>query len=169
MKIGAGVKFGGRFLVKCFGPDGRLKWQDVAENLVVNEGLEKILDDVFTGGADARITTWYLGLTAATPSPAAEDTLGTHGGWTEFTNYTGDRKEWVEVRADRELSNTANRASFDITANSSVIGGAFLCSVETTNTGILMSCAAFTGGNKNADDGDTLEVTYEFSAADDGV
>jgi hypothetical protein len=28
--------------------------------------------------------------------------------------------------------------------------------------------AAFSGGNKSADSGDTLEVQYTFSAADDG-
>ena len=35
--------------------------------------------------------------------------------------------------------------------------------------GILVAVAAFTGGDKSADDGDTLNVQYDFTAADDGV
>jgi hypothetical protein len=159
------AEVGGRFVVRCIGPDGKEKWRDTTKNLVVNEGLQKILDDVFTGGTDARVLTWYLGLTGGTPSPAAGDTLASHAGWTEFTAYTGDRKEWVEVRSGQTLSNSASKALFVINANGSTIGGCFLCGAATGTAAKLMSCAAFSGGNKSADADDTLEVTYEFSAA----
>jgi len=62
------------------------KWHAVAENLVVNVGLQHILDVVFAGdeSAHANIDPWYVGLTAADPSPAAADTMASHAGWTEF-------------------------------------------------------------------------------------
>ena len=37
------------------------------------------------------------------------------------------------------------------------------------STGLLLCVAAFSGGDKSADDGDTLNVQYDFSAADDGA
>ena len=83
----AGLLVGGVFTVKCYGPDGQLKWQDTAYNMVVNEGLQHILDILFVS-ATSQVDPWYVGLTEASPSPAAADTLATHGGWTEFTDYT---------------------------------------------------------------------------------
>jgi len=144
------------------------KWRAVAENLVVNVGLQHILDVVFSGSSQE--TTWYVGLTAADPSPAAGDTMASHGGWTEFTDYDeAARQEWVEVRSGQSMDNSASKASFTISQDSSSIGGAFLNPDASGTAGTLMCCAAFTGGNKAADDDDTLEVQYTFSAADDGA
>ena len=162
----SGIKVGGVFHVKCIGPDGVVKWEDTAENRVVNEGLEHILDILFVG-ATTQIDPWYVGLTDGEPTTAAADTLATHTGWVEVTAYTGDRKEFVDVRADRSVSNSASKASFAIGTNATTVGGAFLASADSGTVGTLLSVAAFTGGNKTADDGDTLEVQYTFTAADE--
>jgi hypothetical protein len=161
------VKVGGKFTIECHDKDGNLRWKDTAKNLVVYEGLQHLLDVLFHG--TTQVDPWYVGLTATTPSPANADVLTSHVGWTEFTDYTDNRKEYVDVRSSQTVSNTASKASFAINQDSSVIGGAFLCSVASGTSGTLLCCAAFSGGDKNADDGDTLSVTYEFSAADDGV
>ena len=170
-KSGDGIRVGGMFTVRCIGKDGNVKWIDESHNLVVYAGLEYLLDVGLCGGA--QVSTWYIGLTAATPVPANGDTMaGGHGGWTEFTNYDeATRQTFVEVRTDRQVDNSASVAVFTISADSSTIGGAFLVSVSTKggSTGTLLCCVAFTGGNKAADDGDTLEVQYNFTAADDGV
>jgi hypothetical protein len=122
---------------------------------------------VFSGSA--QISTWYLGLTGSSPSPAAADTLASHGGWTEFVDYSeGSRQEWVEVRSAQTLSNTASKADFSIDA-SRTVGGAFLCSVASGTSGTLMSAGALSGGNRTVEPDDTVSVTYEFSAADDGA
>ena len=166
----SGVRVGGVFTVECYGPDGVLKWRDTAKNLVVNVGLQHILDAIFS--AATQVTVWYVGLTAATPSPAAADTMGSHAGWTLFTAFDeAALPAWVEVRTNQSMDNSASKAAFTISTNSSSIGGAFLCSLsgKAGTTGTLMCAAAFTGGNKAADDNDTLQVTYTFSAADDGV
>lgn len=158
--------FGGVFKVRCFGPDGNLKWEDVAKNLVVNEGLNHILDVVLHN--QSQVTTWYIGL-KNTGSPAAADTLASHAGWTENTNYTGDRKEFVEGAASgQSIDNVGNEAQFSINADSQTIAGAFLCSVATGTSGTLL-CAADFASAKSCDNGDTLEVTYTVSAADDGT
>lgn len=159
-----GFKAGGVFKVKCFDKAGTLKWEDVADNTVVNVGLQHLLDVTFTG-TPAQSSTWYLGLVSGTPTIEAADTLAAHGGWTEVTAYTGDRKAWTKTRSDQTLSNTASKASFAIDTNGTTIGGCFLSNAETGTAGVLMSATTFTGGNKTADDGDTLEVTYELSAA----
>lgn len=157
---------GGVFEVVCYGPDGQEKWREVAHNLVTNVGLNHILDTVFHGGT--QITTWYVGL-KNTGTVAAADTLASHAGWTENTNYTGDRKEYVEAAAgSQSITNSANKASFSINADSQTIAGAFLTSAATGTSGTLFSAADF-ASPKSADSGDTLEVTYTVSAADDGA
>lgn len=156
-------KVKGIFDIKCFDKNGKLKWEDVAENLIPNVGLNHILDVVYHG--TVAVATWYLGLKNA-GSVAASDTLASHSGWTENSNYADDRKEFVEAAASgQSITNGASKASFAINADGQTIAGAFLASAATGNTGVLISAADFAGGNKVADNGDTLEVTYTVSTS----
>lgn len=159
--------FGGVFNVVCRDKYGNFKWQDEAPNLVTNAGLQHILDTVFSGGTAA--DPWYVGLMGDTTTVSAADTLASHAGWTELTSYTGNRKEWVEVRSSQTMTNAASKASFTLNADSLTIGGAFLASVASGTSGTLMSGAAFTGGDKSGDSSDVLTITYTFAAADDGA
>lgn len=164
------VKLGGIFDVWCYGPDGQLKWHDIAPNLVTNEGLDHILNILLKGTTQS--DPWYIGLTSSTPSVAADDTLtGTHSGWTEVTAYSeGSRQEFVDgALSTQSVDNSGSKASFSINSNSTTVGGAFLADDSTTGSnGTLLCAAAFSDGDKSADSGDTLEVQYTFSAADDG-
>ena len=161
------IKVGGIFEIVCFGSDGIEKWRDTAKNLVTNEGLDTILNLLLKGTAN--IDPWYVGLTDGTPTTAAGDQLtGTHAGWTEIEDYTeGVRQEFVDgALSSQSVSNSASKASFAIDATVTV-GGAFLASSATFGAnGLLLCVAAFTGGDKAPDSGDTLEVQYTFSAAD---
>ena len=85
-----GAAIQGRWDVVCRDKDGNVKWTDVIENLVTNAGLNHLLDVALSGAS--QITSWYVGLTDGTPTPAAADTLASHSGWTEVTDYTGNRK-----------------------------------------------------------------------------
>jgi hypothetical protein len=161
MKEGLSLK--GIYSIECYDKNGNLKWNEEFPNLVVNEGLEHTLDTEFSGGT--AVTTWYLGLTDGTPTVAATDTLASHAGWTEVTDYTGDRKEWVEVRTGQSMTNSASVAVYAINGTATV-GGGFLCSVATTTTGVLMSAGAFTGGDRSVASGDTVNLTYTLTAAD---
>lgn len=178
-EIKTGARFGGVFDVTCFDKDGNFKWHDTAKNLVPNEGLQLILDLLFLGATNdssyfnnLQKEHWYVGLTDGTPSPAAGDTMASHGGWTEFDKYSGDRQEYVPVRSNQEVTNSASKASFTISGDSSAgsetVGGAFMTAASTGTSETLLCAAAFSGGDKSVDEDDTLEVTYTFSAADDG-
>ena len=164
----SGVKLGGWFdEIICRDKYGAIKWTDTAKNLVPNVALNLILDRTFTGSAATEIDPWYAGLTGADPVPAAADTLSDagHAGWTEFTDYTGNRMEYVDVRTDQTVSNTASKAEFPITT-AGTVGGAFMASAATRTVGTLLCCAALTGSNRTVADGDTVTLTYTFTAAD---
>lgn len=161
--------FGGVFKVTCFDKNGNMKWEDEFHNLVVNEGLQYLNDQFFKGvGYSA---TWYLGLITGPGSGtsfAAGDTLAIHGGWTEFTDYSGNRKTatfGTPTLADPSvIDNSASPAIFNITGAGGTVGGAFLTDVSSGTSGILFSEGDFVGGDKIVASGDTLNVTYTFSA-----
>ncbi len=164
----SGVRLGGVFRLECREKRGGLKWVDEAPNLVTNAGLQHILDVTFSGSSQT--STWYVGLADNSPSFSAASTLATPGGWTEFDEYSeGARQEYVEVRASQTLSNSASTAAFSITTAGGGVGGAFLAAAATGTSAILMCGAALTGGNRTVADGDTVNVTYTFTAADDGA
>lgn len=163
---------GKRRIVKVADADFQsMKWEDGGHNLVVNEGLQHILDILYLS-ATAQVDPWYCLIMNGTPSVAAGDTMSSHAGWTENQNYSeAVRQTYTDVRTAQSVDNSAAKATYSIDTDTQTIGGAALCSVSTKGgtTGTLLSGAAFTGGNKSADNGDTLQVTYTFTAADDGV
>ena len=160
----SGARFGGVFSVICRAKDGTLKWADTAHNLVVNTGLQYLLDTAFAGSAAA---TFYCGLTDDTPTFSAANTMSNRAGWTEFDEYTGNRQEYVDVRTNQTVSNTASTADFPITGAGGGVGGAFLNTGATGSAGTLLCGAALTGGNRVVATADTVSVTYTFTAADD--
>ena len=117
---------------------------------------------------DTQVATWYNGLTDGTPTPAAGDTLASHAGWVEVTDYAGSRKAWVGVRSAQTVTNNASQSAFAIDATVTV-GGVFLASVASGTSGILWSVAAFTAGDRDALDGDTINVRYDVTGSDDGA
>jgi hypothetical protein len=166
--------FDGKFRVECIGADGHLKWEDTIDNLVVNEGLNHILDILFVS-ATAQVDPWYVGLTDASPTVAATDDAAnintSSQGWAEDQNYSeGVRQTYVDVRTAQSVDNSASKAAFSING-STTVGGAFMISNSTKGgtTGELLCVGAFTGGNRAVVNGDTLNVTYTFTAADDGA
>jgi len=163
------AKGGGVFHVQCFDKDGNLKWEDQMHNLVVNEGLQDMNTQYFKGSAYT--AAFYLGLVTgpgASTTYAAGDTLSSHAGWTEFTNYSGSRKAvtfGTPTTADPSVvDNSASPSSFSITSSGGVVAGAFLCSVATGTSGVLFSASDFQSpGDRTVVSGDTLTVTYTFS------
>jgi hypothetical protein len=163
----SGACGGGVFHFKCYDKDGKLKWEDTAHNLVVNEGLQDMNTKYFKGVTYS--AAWYLGLVNNSPSPTydATDTLASHVGWNETTDYSGNRKAVTfgsATLADPSvISNSGSPAQFSITGTVTV-AGAFLASVDTGTSGILFSVSTFQApGARSVVSGDTLSVTYEFS------
>lgn len=156
--------FGGHWDVECRDKDGNLKWRDTIENIVVNQGLNDLLDVMLSGATQD--TTWFVGLTDGTPTVNAADTLASHAGWVEITDYDEtNRVAFVDAGASSQsLSNAASPAVFTINA-SVTVGGAFLAGVNTGTSGRLFAAGAFTGGDKSLGDNDVLTVTATFTAA----
>ena len=167
--FGESAKGGGVFHVQCFDKDGVLKWEDQMHNLVVNVGLQDMNTKYFAG--TAYTAAWYLGLVAGPGSGtayAAGDTLASHAGWTEFTNYSGTRKTvtfGTATTADPSvIGNSASPSQFSITGGGGTVAGAFLCNVDSGTSGLLFSEADFQSpGDRVVVSGDTLNVTYTFS------
>ena len=165
-----GAKATGKYTVECYDKDGNLKWVAETPNLVVNVGLQYMAGSALT--STSQITTWYLGLYGAASSnnPAAGDTMGTHAGWTEVTDYSQSTRPTATFASATNanpsvVTNTASKAVFSINATTTV-GGAFLTSDNTKggSTGTLFSAADFQApGDRSVVNGDTLNVTYTFS------
>jgi hypothetical protein len=164
----SGVRGGGVFHVQCFDKDGNLKWDEKAHNLVVNEGLQDMNDEYFKGSGYT--AAWYIGLVTgpgAGNTYAAADTLASHSGWTENTDYTGNRKTatfGTPTTADPSvIENSGSPAQF-VMSGTATIAGAFLASVDTGTSGVLFSVSNFQApGDRSVVSGDTINVTYEFS------
>lgn len=168
-KPNAQAKAGGVYKLQCIGADGVVKWEESMHNLVVNQGLQSMVS-VYLDAA-TQITSWYIGLITGPGSGttiAAADTLASHAGWTEFTNYSGNRKAAVfgtATTADPSvIDNTASPASFTISGAGGTVAGAFLASVDTGTSGTLFSASDFQApGDRVVVSGDTLNVSYTFS------
>ena len=162
------VAGGGVFHFQCFDKDGNLKWEESTHNLVVNEGLQDMNTQYFKGSSYT--AAFYMGLIVGPGSGtsyAATDTLASHAGWTEFTNYSGARKAvsfGSPTSADPSVITTASAVSFTISSSGGVVAGGFLCNVSSGTSGILFSEADFQSpGDRTVVSGDTLNVTYTFS------
>ena len=153
--------------LKAFSPEGDVLLEDEWENLVTTQGKNSILNTQFH--ATTQLTTWYLGLISATPTPAAGDTHASHSGWTEVTAYSESvRQTYVENAASSgSIDNVGSVATFTINADSTSIGGALISSVSTKNSSsgadILYAVGAFSGGNVTLNNGSTLQLTATFT------
>lgn len=163
-----GIRFKSKWHFECRDRDGKLKWTDIIEcNLVVNEGLDDVLDKYFKGSTYT--AAHYIGLTDGTPIVAAGDTMASHAGWTEVTAYDEANRvtpTWGSV-SSQSLDNSGSPADFTISSNDTTIGGAFLSTDNTKggSSGTLYGGGVFDAGDKILDDDDTLSVTVTLTAS----
>lgn len=160
------IKIGGVFHVECFDAEGNSKWSEDFHNLVVNVGLKDLNDKYFSGSVYT--AAWYIGLVNSSATFAAGDSMTSHLGWTENVSYTQGARPTLAFGAATTANPsviTATSATFTMNATAT-IGGAFVSTSATKSgtTGTLFSEGNFTGGNRAVISGDTLNVTYSFSA-----
>jgi len=160
------MKFEGRFKIKHYDKNGKLKGTYCIKNAITDVGKNRILDVMFHG-APAASGTWYIGLINADgyTGVSADDTMGSHTGWTELITYDEiDRQEWDEaVALDQELVSTTP-AIFTINADNSDIRGIFIVddSGKAGVGGLLWSTALFSSV-VHLNDEDTLKIEYELA------
>lgn len=135
-------------------------------NLVVNQGLDHMLNTVFTGST--QVNPWYLGLFEGNYTPVAAVTAATiAAAATESTAYDETtRQEFVEASASAQsITNSTNKATFTMNATKTIYG-AFLISNNTKNStaGTLFSAARFSTA-KAVVASDQILLTYTFNAS----
>ena len=154
-----------RYKVECFDKDGKLKWVDGFDNLVVNVGLDDILDKFYKGSAYT--ASHFVGLTDASPTIAAGDTMASHVGWTEEVGYSEATRQAFTpgTVSGQSVDNSAARAVYSINATAT-IGGAFLTTdnAKSGTAGTLVGVGAF-ASDRAVLNGDTLNVTVTATAA----
>jgi len=138
---------------------GNVKWSDEGKNLIVNTGLDYLLNN------DLTAATLYIGLTDGTPTVAAGDTMASHAGWLEVTAYDEvARQAWGQGAASGGVTTNATAVKFTA-SGTTTIGGGFLTTVATKggSTGTLFSVKAATEGDRSLVAADTLDVTISLS------
>lgn len=158
-------KLENHYVIECF-RKGKLIFKEEFDNLVTTEGLNDSLDKHLRG--NAYTAAWFIGLTTGSPVFAAGNTMASHAGWTEAVAYSESVRQTLQlsVPSAGACSNTDNRAVFTINADSTVLGGAFICSNSTKSgtTGILYGGNAFSA-NRTLNNGDEIRVTITCSAS----
>ena len=169
----------GKYHVVCRDKDGNLKWEEEFPNLVVAVGKELLLDTLLKGSSYSVVGP-FLGLVSGTGTYAATDTMSSHGGWTEFTNYTvgGSAVRGTAVFASATstgstpsnvTSSAASAITYTITGGGGTVGGCFLVTgtgavnTQGSTAGTLYSAGNFATA-KITTAGDTVSVTYSTTA-----
>jgi len=152
---------------------GKLIGKETSSNLIVDAGLNHFLNVVM--GADAKITTWYVGIFKNNVTPAAADApaavLGAAGTYGEGQDADYDlpltnKPEYIDAPATAKvMSNSGTPASFTIAA-SITLYGAFISSVaaKTGTTGTLLAAKKF-DASRAVIDNDIITVQYDITAA----
>ena len=163
MKHNVKVKTKWRF--ECRDGNGNLKWTEEFENLVVAEGLNKLLDATFKAGLAS--PAWYAGL-KDTGTVAAGDTMASHPGWAELSGYSEAARPAFTPGAvsGGSVDNSASKAVFSINASDDIYVG-FISDDATKGgtSGTLYGAGDFTGGAKSVSNGDQLSVSITLSVS----
>lgn len=159
----AGAAIGGYFTGQIV-RDGQVIDEWVDRNLVVNEGLNHMLDVGLHGST--QVGTWYLGLFEGNYTPVATVTAATiAAAATECTAYDETtRQEFAEAAASAQsITNAASRATFTFNATKTIYG-AFLvsASAKSATSGVLLAASRFSSAKAVADD-DQLLLTYTLN------
>jgi len=178
--IPEGMGIEGYWKAECRDKDGNLKWTEGFPNLVVQGGKQLMLDTLLKGSSYS-VTGPFLGLTNATLTPAATDTMTTLvGGGKEFTAYTvgGSAVRGTAVFASSTstgstpsnvTSSTATAITYTITGAGGTVYGCFLVlgsgasSTQSNTGGTLYSEGNFSVA-KTTTAGDTISCTYSTTA-----
>ncbi len=157
--------------VECFDKDGNEKWVEEVPNIVVNEGLDDLLDKYLKGSGYT--AAFYVGLVTqfqSTEAFAAADTAAQINGtnaWNEDETYSEAVRQTLVLGAvaSQSVDNSASKAAFSING-STVLEGAFVITDSTKGgtAGELYGEAAFSV-DRSVESGDTLNVTVTLTAA----
>ena len=150
--------------VVCKGSDGKEKWRELNDNLIVTVGLNDLLDKYFKGSSYT--AAWYIGL-KSTGTALAADTMSSHSSWAVNVTYSESVRQTLTLGTPSagSVDNSASKATFSINGTTTIFG-AFLTSSNTKSgtSGTLYGVVDF-GSSRAVISGDTLEITVTLTAA----
>jgi len=150
--------------VVCKGSDGKEKWRELNDNLIVTVGLNSLLTEYFKGSSYT--AAWYVGL-KSTGTALAADTMSSHSSWAENTTFSESVRQTLTLGTPSagSVNNSASKATFSINGTTTIYG-AFLTSSNTKSgtAGTLYGVVDF-GSSRAVISGDTLEITVTLTAA----
>ena len=171
----------GFYHVECRDKDGNLKWTEDFPNQVVQLGKIFMLEQLLQ--SSIALVGPYLGLVSGSSNTFSPlDTMTSHAGWTEFTNYTvgGSAVRGTAVfgtptgngsstSGSNIVTASASAITYTITGAGGTVGGCFLvtgsgASATQSNTGGTLYSAGAFGTAKITTAGDTVSVTYSTTA-----
>jgi len=146
--------------------NGKLIRTDVIKNMIVNVGKNYILQTAFTDGTQTASNSFFIGWinNSGYTGTAATDTMASHGGWTEWTNYSSStRIAWLPVAGAQLVGNAATPLSF-VMSSAGTLQGIFLTTNSTKGgtTGNLISTALYTTPNTVAVN-DDIRTVYVYN------
>ncbi|MEM7706599.1 MAG: hypothetical protein AAF358_13655 [Pseudomonadota bacterium] len=140
---------------------GEVLWEDKVFNLITTVGLTDLLEQYFRGSGYT--ASHFMGLTDGTPTVAAGDTMASHAGWVEVTDYANATRRAMTFAAASaaSISNTGFEVVFTINATVTV-GGLFITTsnVKGGTAGILYAGGPFSGGDRSLVNLDTVTCTF---------
>lgn len=161
-----GVGISGHYKLRCHRPDGALVWRREIHNLVTTAGLNSILTQYFKGASYT--AAFYMGLFSdqSYSAVALGDTLGSHAGWVEWEDYTGDRKAITFGTASGGVLASSSIPTFTVSGatGTETLKGAFVATT-TDDSGVLVSVGLFDGGDAPVANGYVITGEYEITLA----
>lgn len=161
--------------VECIKPDGDLRWQDHAGNVVALDGRLFVLSKLFLGAAYT--AAWYVGLIKSTNLVNSTDYMAsTTRDWAESTAYSNGSRPAINLGAVSSsgsvasVANSSTKSSFTINQTTQIFG-AFVTNstaISTGSTYTLYGAAVFDTPSSSGRDvvsGDTLNVTVTLTAS----
>lgn len=157
------------FLSGVFTHDLNGRDRRVCPNVVVNEGLDEVLETFFT--ASAAPTAFYLAPFTGNVTPTGALTAANFASTlTEYTDYSeATRVVWTPgAVASQAIDNSASAATFTVSvAGGTVWGfGMLTAAAKSATTGLCVAATKDTAARTGLAIGDTLNTTYGFSASD---
>lgn len=172
----------GYYHVVCRDKNGDVKWEEGFENQVVQVGKILAMTTLLTTASGYTLVGPFLGLVATATTYSPTDTMSTHSGWTEFTNYTVGASAVrgtavfaaatgnnVTTAGSNIVTSSASAITYTVTGAGGTITGCFLVtgsgasSTLSSTTGTLWSAGGFAVA-KITTAGDTVTVTYSTTA-----
>lgn len=151
-----------------------LTWSSslTADGLIVNEGLDHILDVYFSAGT--QVSTWYIAPMDVDHTPAATDTYANSMGTGNYETTDYDETERVTAQfgtvSSQSLDNSANKATFTAGGTDTTWYGSLLVSDNTkgdtvASGAVLYGIGLFSAAKSGIGDGDSIKIGVTFGVA----